>query len=193
MKYILVTCLLLLSSFASSQTIKREDYASYTEYANAVAAFNRAQKSLPAEGRQSSGSADFIALGCEPYSGNIVLPTGTSDYRKAPRARYIFMHRKSDGDITRLCIDEIGTEAAEALTCATGVKITSNPNFAMIYDFAGFDSLKVMRADATMYTEHSEGSAEKVYQYACAPSQNAGKVLGFVNDEKRKQKSRNVF
>ena len=193
MKYILVICLLLLSSVAPSQTIKREDYDSYTEYANAVAAFNRAQRSLPAEGRQSSESADFIALGCEPYSGSIVLPSGIGHYRTAPRARYIFMHRKSDGGITRLCIDEIGTVAAEALTCATGVRITSNPNFVMIYDFAGFDSLKVMRADATMYTEHSEGSVEKVYQYACAPSQNAGKVLGFVNDEKRKQKSRNVF
>jgi hypothetical protein len=178
---------------APSQTIKREDYASYTEYANAVGAHNRAQKHLAERDRQYSQSPKLIAFGCEPHSGNVNLKSSSPDYRTAPRSRYIFMDRAPNGDITQFCIDEIGTNETEAITCVKGDDITTGADSVSVIYFAGFLNVKIKRADAVMYTEHTDGASKKTYQYSCAPSQNASKVLDYVNNEKRKQKSGNVF
>ena len=118
--------------------------------------------------------ADLVALGCKSKTG-------------ADESRYILMDRESSGQITRLCIDEIGTDSEKPYSCTkpnSGAK-----EIKAGYSF-GYESITVIRKDATLVL--SPFSGPNLY-YACTPSKNAEAVRQYLIDSKAEQKSTNVF
>ncbi|MDA7583880.1 hypothetical protein N8739_01390 [Luminiphilus sp.] len=118
--------------------------------------------------------ADLVALGCKSKTG-------------ADESRYILMDRESSGKITRLCIDEIGTDSEKPYSCTkpnSGAKEIQTK----IYEI-GYKYITVIRKDATLVLDRS---GAKLY-YACTPSKNAEAVRQYLIDSKAEQKSANVF
>lgn len=119
--------------------------------------------------------ADLVALGCKSKKG-------------ADESRYILMDRESSGKITRLCIDEIGTDSEKPYSCTkpnSGAKEIKTPSYEL-----GYTSITVIRKDATLVL--SPFSGPNLY-YACTPSKNAEAVRQYLIDSKAEQKSTNVF
>ena len=99
------------------------------------------------------------------------------------------MDRDDSGKITRLCIDEIGTDSEKPYSC-------TEPNSGAREVKSGFGKLgekfvTLMRADATLVLEG--WSAGSTRYFACTPSKNADAVRKYLVDSKAEQKSSNVF
>ena len=134
--------------------------------------------------------ADLVALGCNPASLDVSKPKSSYVSRTAPRERYVFMWREPSGEISKLCIDELGTDEIQPTTCAEGDGLSSGASEISAVFFAGFYKITVYRADASMKTQTMK---DEVRNYSCAPSKDPSKVLEFVSQEKQRQKSANVF
>lgn len=135
-------------------------------------------------------SSELVALGCNPASQVLRIPKDADTYRTAPRERYVFMWKQPDGDISKLCIDELGTDETQSKTCVVGEDLSSGASEISARWLAGFQRVTVYRADASMKTETW---GDEVHNYSCAPSKDPSKVLEFVSQEKQRQKSANIF
>ena len=135
-------------------------------------------------------SDELVALGCSPESKSAVEPNNAAAYRTAPRERYVFMRREADGEISMLCVDELGTDEVEPVTCESGDDLLSGASEVSASWFAGFRKLTIFRADASMRTDLLGSTS---YNYSCAPSRDPQKVFDYVSQEKQKQKTANVF
>ena len=133
---------------------------------------------------------DLVALGCNPASPDLGKPKSADAYRTAPRQRYVFMWREPSGEISKLCIDELGTDETQPTTCVEGDELSSGASEISAYFFAGFVEITIYRADASMRTKLWKGEDQN---YSCAPSKDAFRVLKFVSQEKQRQKSANLF
>ena len=119
--------------------------------------------------------ADLVALGCKSKKG-------------ADESRYILLDRESSGEITRLCIDEIGTNSDQPYSCK---KPESGAKKIEATGLSGWYQVIVTRADATL-TLRPYQNTPTVY-YACTPSKNAEAVRQYLIDSKAEQKSTNAF
>ena len=119
--------------------------------------------------------ADLVALGCKSKKG-------------ADESRYILMDRGSSGKITRLCIDEIGTDSEQPYSCK---KPTSGAKQIVAEFLSGWRRVTVTRADATLALERVL-NGPKLY-YACTPSKNSEAIRQYLIDSKAEQKSANAF
>ena len=136
----------------------------------------------------------LVALVCEPKMGYEV---GKAKVQK--RRRYIFMNKDASDEVTKLCVDEIGTNAITPTSC-TGAKSGSVEVVASFNDWISrndYEDVIVSRKDASVKAsfEHLESFSWKTitHRYACTPSQDANAILTFVQNEKKKQRSGNAF
>lgn len=133
----------------------------------------------------------LVALGCEPNVKATPVSPSERSFRESSRKRYVFMNRDSDGRIAKFCMDEIDTEKKDATTCSTSV-ISDLVKVSPEYDGSfGFEEVTVFRTDASMVLERY--SRQGPIRYSCTPAQDPGAILDYVVNQKRSQKSQNVF
>ena len=119
--------------------------------------------------------ADLVALGCKSKKG-------------ADESRYILLDRESSGEITRLCIDQIGTDSEKPYSCKepeSGAKEVS------AIDGSWRGEITVYRATGILKID--EWGVDDDRYYACTPSKNVEAVRQYLIDSKAEQKSANVF
>ena len=133
----------------------------------------------------------LLALGCEPNVKAAPVSPLSESFRASSRKRYVFMNRDNDGGIAKFCMDEIDTAVKDATTCSTNVK-DDVVKVSLIYpNTFGFAEVTVFRTDASMVLERK--SHQGPISYSCTPAKDPAAILDFVINQKRSQKSHNVF
>lgn len=133
----------------------------------------------------------LVALGCEPNGKTALVSPSEALFRESPRKRYVFMRRDDDDGIAEFCMDEIDTEKKDATTCSTSVVsdlIKVSPQYDSTF---GFAEVTVFRSDASMVLVRSSGRGTN--RYSCTPAKDPGAILDYVINQKRSQKSQNIF